>query len=66
MLGELLFESRGRVTGQRVLSVENGVPKLEISIAGTGIFNGSLEVTTTWTLGSFKDLMALHIVKVKG
>ena len=49
MLGELLFESRGRVTGQRVLSVENGIPKLEISIAGTGLFNGSLEVTTTWT-----------------
>jgi len=40
MLGELLFESRGRVTGQRVLSVENGIPKLEISIAGTGIFTG--------------------------
>ncbi|MPZ07951.1 MAG: hypothetical protein GEU26_16305 [Nitrososphaeraceae archaeon] len=49
MLGELLFESRGRVTGQRVLSVENGIPKFEISIAGTGIFTGSLEVTTTWT-----------------
>ena len=49
MLGELLFESRGRVTGQRVLSVENGIPKLEISIVGTGLFNGSLEVTTTWT-----------------
>jgi len=49
MLGELLFESRGRVTGQRVLSVENGIPKLEISIAGTGIFTGSLEVITTWT-----------------
>lgn len=49
MLGELLFESRGRVTGQRILSVENGIPKLEISIVGTGIFTGSLEVTTTWT-----------------
>ena len=49
MLGELLFESRGRVTGQRVLSVENGIPKVEISIAGTGLFTGSLEVTTTWT-----------------
>jgi len=47
MLGELLFESRGRVTGQRIRSVENGIPKLEISIAGTGIFTGSLEVTTT-------------------
>jgi hypothetical protein len=48
MLGELLFESRGRVTGQRVLSVKNGIPKFEISIVGTGIFTGSLEVTTTW------------------
>jgi hypothetical protein len=49
MLGELLFESRGRITGQRVLSVENGVPKFEISITGSGIFTGSLEVITTWT-----------------
>jgi hypothetical protein len=49
MLGQLLFESKGRITDQRVLSVENGIPKFEISIAGTGIFTGSLEVTTTWT-----------------
>ena len=49
MLGELLFESKGKITGHRVLSVENGIPKLEISIAGTGLFAGSLEVTTTWT-----------------
>ena len=49
MLGQLLFESRGRITGQRVISVEDGIPKFEISITGTGIFTGSLEVTTTWT-----------------
>jgi hypothetical protein len=49
MLGQLLFESRGRITGQRVLSVENGTPKFEISITGTGVFTGSLEVATTWT-----------------
>ncbi len=49
MLGELLFESKGRITSQRVLSVENGIPKFEISIIGTGIFTGSLEVTTSWT-----------------
>jgi hypothetical protein len=49
MLGQLLFESRGRITGQRVLSVENGIPKFEISITGTGIFTGCLEVSTTWT-----------------
>jgi hypothetical protein len=49
LLGELLFESKGKITRQRVLSVENGIPKLEISIAGNGIFTGSLEVTTSWT-----------------
>jgi hypothetical protein len=49
MLGELLFESKGKITSQRVLSVENGIPKLEITITGTGIFTGSQEVTTTWT-----------------
>jgi hypothetical protein len=30
MLGELLVESKGKITGQRVLSVENGIPKLEV------------------------------------
>ena len=49
MLGELLFESNGKTIGQRVISVANGIPKLEISIVGTGIFTGNLEVTTTWT-----------------
>ena len=49
MLGELLFESKGKITSQRILSVENGIPKFEVSIAGTGTFTGSLEVTTTWT-----------------
>jgi hypothetical protein len=49
MLGQLLFESRGRITGQRLLSVENGIPKFEVSIAGTGIFTGSMEVKTNWT-----------------
>jgi hypothetical protein len=49
MLGQLLSESRGRITGQRVLSVENGTPKFEISITGTRVFKGSFEVTTSWT-----------------
>lgn len=49
MLGQLLYESKGKITDQRILSVQNGVPKFEISITGTGIFTGSLEVKTTWT-----------------
>src|SRR5215831_14892318 len=54
MLGELIFESKGRITGQRVLSVEGGIPKSEISISGTGLFNGSLEVTETNTYSSIR------------
>jgi hypothetical protein len=66
MVGELLFESKGKITGQRVLSVVNGIPKLEISVTGTGIFTGSLEVTETWTYWPFKDLTAHHMAKDKG
>jgi hypothetical protein len=54
MLGELLYESKGTITGQRVLSVENGIPNFEISIVGSGIFTGSLEVKTTWTYWSLQ------------
>lgn len=49
MLGELILESNGRITGQRVLSVDNGIPKIEVSVAGTGVFTGSIEVTEMWT-----------------
>jgi hypothetical protein len=47
MLGELIFESKGKIIGQRVLSVENAVPKLELR--GTGTFNESTEITEIWT-----------------
>lgn len=49
MLGQLLYESNGKITDKRLLSVENGIPKFEISIVGTGIFTGSLDVKSTWT-----------------
>ncbi|MGA6990267.1 MAG: hypothetical protein WCF07_07120 [Nitrososphaeraceae archaeon] len=49
MLGKLIYESKGKITCQRVLSVENAVPKLELSVKGTGIFKGSIEVTEIWT-----------------
>jgi hypothetical protein len=49
MLGELIFESRGKIIGQRVLSVENGIPKIEVSATGTGTIKGNVEVTETWT-----------------
>ena len=49
MLGELIYESKGKITGQRVLSIENAVPKIELSVKGKGTLNGSTEVTEIWT-----------------
>jgi hypothetical protein len=34
MLEELIFESTGKIIVQRVLSVENGVPRLEFTATG--------------------------------
>ena len=49
MLGELIFESKGKVMGQRILSVENGIPKMEITFTGEGKYNGNVEITENWT-----------------
>jgi hypothetical protein len=38
-LGELIEESRGKITGQRVLNVE-GIPKMETSFMMEGNFSG--------------------------
>lgn len=44
MLGELIYETKGKIIGQRILSVENGIPKMEITISGDGKYNG-IEIT---------------------
>ena len=66
MLGEPIFESKGKFMDHRVLSIENGVPKTEISVKGIGILKGSTEVTEIWTIGTCKDLKTLHMVKDRG
>ena len=48
MLGELLFESKGKIRPPSIISRKRD-SQIEISIAGTGQFTGSLEVTTSWT-----------------
>lgn len=48
MLGELIYESKGKIIGQRILSVENGIPKMEITISGDGKYNG-VEITESFT-----------------
>src|SRR5215469_15496580 len=40
MLGEMIGESTGKVTGNRVLPSEGGAPRIEFSIRGTGRLSG--------------------------
>ena len=55
MLGELIYEQRGKISGFRVLDTEG--PTIETTISGTGIING-VEVTdivTYWSRPSVGD-----------
>ncbi|MDX1372394.1 MAG: hypothetical protein R3321_07980 [Nitrososphaeraceae archaeon] len=50
MLGDIIYEQKGKVSGHRVLDTEG--PKVETTITNTGILNG-IEVTdivTFWTI----------------
>jgi hypothetical protein len=51
MLGELIYEPKGRITGQRVLDVEG--PKIEVSFSASGVLKDSIEVienATYWNV----------------
>ena len=51
MLGDQISEEKGKITGQRVLDVEGGIPKLETSFSATGKYKG-VEVIDTGTYWS--------------
>ena len=40
MLGELIYEATGKVTGMRVFDVENGLPKVETTISQNANLRG--------------------------
>jgi hypothetical protein len=54
MLGDLIYEGRGKITGKRVLSPDaDGGPSLEMSMVGEGPVRGNIESTemfTYWTV----------------
>lgn len=50
MLGNIIYESKGQITNQRVIGIEG--PTLEISLSSNGIINGEIEVTETVTYES--------------
>ena len=47
MLGDLISEEKGKITTQRVLDVEGGIPTIETSFSATGNYRG---VATTATI----------------
>jgi len=51
MLGELLYEETGNVTGIKVLPPEGGAVVLEVSLQAAGRFQG-VEHTSIWTYKS--------------
>ena len=51
MLGDLISEEKGKITSQRVLDVEGGIPKIEASFSATGNYRG-VETTATITYWS--------------
>jgi hypothetical protein len=48
MLGDQISEEKGKISSQRVLDVEGGMPKMETSFSATENYRG-VETTTTVT-----------------
>jgi hypothetical protein len=51
MLGDLIYEAKGKITGYRVLDVEG--PKIEVTISENGTLKGGIETTdivTYWSV----------------
>jgi hypothetical protein len=56
MLGEIIYEAKGKVTSLRVLSVEGAIPKIENTISQNGSLRGNTEITLTVTYWSVPRL----------
>jgi hypothetical protein len=51
MLGDLIYEAEGKLMNMRVISVEEGRPKIEVTISQDGLLRG-VEVTSIVTYSS--------------
>jgi hypothetical protein len=51
MLGDLIYEAEGKLMNMRVISVEEGRPKIEVTISQNGLLRG-VEVTNIVTYSS--------------
>jgi len=52
MLGEIIYEAKGNVTGMRVLDVQRGIPKIESTISQNGDLRGTkiTVMVTYWSI----------------
>ena len=57
MLGDLIAEEKIKIIGRRVLSVKDGVPKIETSTSGTGNYKGTdfQQTSTFYTIPRSED-----------
>jgi hypothetical protein len=57
MLGELIYESKGKIMGQRVLDTEG--PKIETSFSASGTYKGNevVEIATYWNIAKSPGLL---------
>jgi hypothetical protein len=52
MLGDLIYEAKGKVTSIRASDVKDGKPKIEANIIQNGTLKGGIEATNTVTYWS--------------
>jgi hypothetical protein len=64
MLGELIYEAKGKITGYRVLDVEG--PKIEVTISENGTLKGGIETTDIVTYWSVPKPGGAYYAEGKG
>jgi hypothetical protein len=56
MLGEIIYETKGKIKSLKVLSVEGGIPKIETTISQNGSLRSGTDITLTLTYWSVPRL----------
>jgi hypothetical protein len=64
MLGDLIYEAKGKVTGYRVLDIEG--PKIEVTITQNGNLKEGIEATDTVTYWSIPRPGGAYYAEGKG
>ena len=66
MLGDLIYEAKGKVTAIRVLDIECAIPKTAITITQNGTLKGGIEATNTVTYWNIPRPGGAYYAECKG